>query len=338
LHRRGSIVEDGEAVQAIAAEFINRVPEACRSAREARDGSRFHVTIVFSPRSPLPDFPPDEEASVVYPLGLCRKGTIYYVPVIIPAGERLNPNAHFHITLGFAERDQHDITKDLTGLLELHPGALEVLGREFIPMTARTAAMCAHLVSLGQSTPLTLLRLSLWHGRRGEIDKCLQYAPALSELDPLAGYYVRLRVDTLLRRGLEPLVHEMAAAASSSGGLPARTVLSDKQQRTLWDGVNSSYEMRFMHDEAGSSRAHKLPMNFSGVFKSPADPCHRVFASGAPSAKYARVLADMGVKLVVTLTEDRNELTTLHVPTPDREPPTLDATLSAILAIESASV
>lgn len=329
---KGNIVEDGEAVQRIAAEFLERVPVALRAARSARDGERFHVTVLFSPAT-VPALP--EGPVQVVPIGLCRKGDVWYVPVLCPAAERLNPAGDFHITLGFEGRDRHDVAKDAAGLVELHPSALDALGRSTTPFTPRTAAASAHLYALGHSTPRTLLRLALWHGRRSEVDRCLSLVPPLAEADPLAAFYVRLNVSQLLRKDLVPLAHEMSAAAGGGAGLPAATVLGETQLRALWAGVHSCYEIHFLRD-GGVYRPHKLPMNFSGVFREPGDPCFGVFASGAPSAKYRPVLADLGIEDVVTLTEDRNELTTLHLPTPDREPPTLDGTIAAVQAMAAA--
>ena len=329
---KGSIVEDGDAVQAAAATYISQVPQPLRDARVLRDGERFHVTILFSPKT-VPAFP--EGPVEVFPLGLCKKGDVWYIPVLIPGAERLNPTGDFHITLGFNGRDRHDIPKDMAGLVELHPGALAVLGAASTPFSVKTAGICAHLFALGHSSSRTLLRLALWHGRRGEVDRCLKHVPALAEVDPLAAYFVRMSVDTYLRKDLVPTVFEMSAAAAGGVGLLAATALSDKQLTTLWGFVDGCHEVHFMR-EGGVYLPHKLPMNFSGVFKQPGDPCYGVFASGAPSSKFAPVLADLGITEIVTLTEERNELTTHHLSTPDREPPTLDGTVAAIAVMEAA--
>lgn len=335
IRAKGNIILESDIVQQIALEYIDRVPESARAARVARDGPRFHVTVVYNATSAsAPSVPPAPESEYdVFPLGLCCKESVYYVPVVFPEGEKLSPGTDFHITLGFSGRDRHDFPKNLAGLLELHPCALDVLGRSSIAFTARLADACTRLYSSGQFSARTLTRLAMWHGRRNEIERCLQLVPALSEIDPLAAFYVRMQLDRYLRKDLIPLVHEMATARA---GLPAATILSEKQLHTLWEGINGCYELYFMRsDDEDVYRPHKLPMNFSGVFKESTDPCFGIFGSGEPSSKYAHVLADMGIVEVVTLTEDRCPLTTHHLPTPDREPPTLEGTRAAIAVIES---
>lgn len=110
---------DVERIQSILMELKINIPDEWESNRKNRDGPEYHITVI--PKKYFKSTLKNPEQSEFYILGYVQKKNVAFLVCYYPSGDRFCqdnqiPNSSFHITLGFASTDNHEIKKDFTSI------------------------------------------------------------------------------------------------------------------------------------------------------------------------------------------------------------------------------
>ena len=161
--QRGALFVTGTAIEAIAAQHIDRVDEAARAQRVARDGEEHHVTVAnkheLAEKTEAEIAKLEEDFSKVcspscMPVGLglgsASHGDVqrcFHVPVLWPAIQAIRvqhslPAHWLHVTLGFYVADIHGVPK---GAVQLKPpSTTDPVRTEWAGPSAARASLRAH--------------------------------------------------------------------------------------------------------------------------------------------------------------------------------------------------
>ena len=321
---KSSLCLVGEQVEEIASKYLHLVPDSYKENRIKRDGPAHHITIHFGY-----DSQDNPENKNIYPMGFgCDKNKeVYYVVIYYPAGEKVSKQ-YFHITLGFKTVDLHDFNKNISTIIEYEN--MESVVKNLIndPSTDldRQYEIYNHIYNLNIDESLkkpVVYNLAKICGKKKNYKKVEELGYLLKELDIISGSFILVKLFSFSGTNYDTIIDLIL---STNDELDAPNYMRDDEINFLLDIINKYQDKKYYFMKENKITKLKLPMNFSNIFDN-------IFGSGDPE-NYNQVLDIMNIRQILSLTEIKNKLTTMHFPIVDREPPTIEQMVSIIKYME----
>ncbi len=282
--------------------FELKVPEAWRTNRIKRDGQNYHITIIKSTETIPEKLPVNTNWQIV---GLKQTDQVAFLVVHYPAGDKFRKahglgNQDFHITLGWANKDVHDIDKSVCSL-----EPTEFVNLEFYKsptLLEKQTEIMSRLYLLFPYDAEILSGLIDCVVRNQQWDLAQGYSHTLLELNPEKGAYSLLKLNQMFHT----VTLELTSTIESKllGSPIVNSEYSNYILSTLSDPklINSnSLTCKYVWVNQGNRYAKlNKPRNCS-------EPYPRLFASAVVKESHTPWLKFAGVTCIVNLIEPKEE-------------------------------
>jgi protein-tyrosine phosphatase/adenylate kinase family enzyme len=315
---KSSLYLVGDSIEIIAKKYLDRVPEKYKVNRCERDGNQHHITIYF-------DYIDQQypENIDVYPIGLgCDKNKeVYFVVVYYPAGDKISKN-YFHITLGFKNNDLHNFDKNIKTVIEYEDYNDIITNLVKYPSidTDKQLIVFEHLNNLLPITiasisikPIILFNLCKLYGKNKKFNECESTGYQLLDHNIVDASYILIKLYKYTNKNYDMIIQKLIEYIQYNS-IIMECLLDEKEKKFLMEELNNSSTKWYYYFDDNQPKSIRLPINFSKVFDN-------IYGAGDPE-NYETVINLLQIKDVITLTEKKHKLTTIHFPIEDHKAPT----------------
>jgi predicted kinase len=336
-----SLIIPKEKLDVLLDRYLLTIPGKYEESRFKRDGEKYHMTLITNGEKPGKIDIPELENHDFLMLGLGKTKKAFYLICHYPEGDRIRkelklPPFNFHITLGFDKTDDHTVVKDISTLYKPNVEDMNKL------LDYKTQSRVKWLNILDRMIKLDFYNLTdyeeyeWWYyyitgwANVQKFDKVDSYLPHLIDIEPLMGYYIKLKINKIIRK-IDP-----QDILNAYDAIKDRELL-DKYKKEM------NELMVLMNDDVGLDLKIKFvirdnymvglraPRNLTRIIvPGKMDKMVKLYGSGMINTAHADFLNYMSFDMVLNLTEKSSPIEMAihnvycHSPIDDRTPPTME--------------
>jgi len=328
---------DSNTIQTVLKELNVDLPEEWVKNRQGRDGPQYHMTII--PKKDFKSGLKEPDQTEFYILGYAQKKDVGFLVCHYPAGDRFChennlPSHPFHITVGFASSDNHEIKKDFTSITNpkyIYTKDLESLIEEVNQLLKKDSSIDSlqleqfytHFSSLVDNSEISIKLKKTYCKYLYQHGKFNQLKPLLIEMLYLPETKENA-IFSLLKLNL------ITNSDFNLIDVEKHSIIEMDRCRKIVNLLNKNFTLARQKYVIldGLIQKVKVPTNFSRIAET-------LYASGLINSSHYPFLNSLGITSVINLTEDgrtslKEKIDYHHFPIPDREATTQENVLKII--------
>jgi adenylate kinase family enzyme len=329
------------AIEQYLHKYSVKIPETFAKSRDARDGNEYHMTIVSpSELNKKIEYNLTDLNDKITVLGLGKNDDTFYLICNYPAGDRFRSSLNlepmdFHITLGFNQKDNHEVNKNIKTLIDVEPDLTEkILSNR--PIKGKLESQLEFCRIHNCISKNGIFELAKIYANAKRFDDALLIVEDVKDGNLIKYYFVVLKIKLHKNELYDDYLNSVRKE------LKEYKTTKTSECDTIIDILNARSNKRLMYFDAekGCMDFTDIPINYSEIDE-------RVGGSGMINESNITSVHLMGYTDILTLTESPLDFDTVaaskrynirfhHFPVRDRHWDNVDLFENIISAIYSA--
>lgn len=346
-----SLLIPRERLEELLDRYLLTIPGKYEEARLKRDGENYHMTLITSGEKPGKMKIPKLENHDFLILGLGKTKKAFYLICHYPEGDRIRKELklspfNFHITLGFDKTDDHTVVKDISTLYKPNIEDMNKLLEYKTQSRVKWLNILDRMIKLDFYNLTDYEEYEWWYyyitgwANVQKFDKVDTYLPHLIDIEPLMGYYIKLKIDKIIRK-IDP--DDISKAYNA---IKARELLTKYKKEMnemivlMNDDVGINLKLKFIIKD-NYVVGLPAPRNLTRiVIPDKMDKMVKLYGSGMIHTGHADFIEHMDFDMVLNLTEKASPIEMAfqdiycHSPIDDRTPPSMEQLYSILHEID----